>query len=115
MLFKAVDYKSIPQEEVTEEGASGARVRWLITKKDGAEKFSMRHFEIEPAGCSSLHRHSHEHEVFVLKGKCGVTCDGRREILGAGGVVLVPPDSLHQFKNLGNDTLEFLCMIPYMD
>lgn len=111
----AVDHRMVPQEEVTEEGASGAKVRWLITKKDGVDKFAMRHFELTPGGSSPLHSHPYEHEVFVLEGKCGIVCDDQRDIVGKGAVILVPPNARHQFRNLGSGTLEFLCMIPYVD
>jgi quercetin dioxygenase-like cupin family protein len=115
MGFKAVDYRTVPAEEVTEAGAVGAKVRWLITQRDGVTEFAMRYFEVTVGGSSPLHNHPYEHEVFILKGKCGITCDGRTEVVGTGGVILVPPDSVHQFKNLGNESLKFLCMIPYTD
>ncbi|MDH7508631.1 MAG: cupin domain-containing protein [Methanomassiliicoccales archaeon] len=115
MAFKCVDHRDVKQEDVKEEGAKGAKIRWLITKEDGAEKFAMRHFEVAVSGSSPLHQHPYEHEVFVLKGKCEIFCGGKTETVGEGGVIFVPPNVVHQFRNVGQTTLEFLCMIPYTD
>jgi quercetin dioxygenase-like cupin family protein len=114
MAFKCVDHRRVKQEEVTEEGAKGAKIRWLITRDDGANRFAMRHFEVAVSGNSPLHQHPYEHEVFVLKGKCAVFCDGKTEVVEEGGVIFIPPNALHQFRNAGQTTLEFLCMIPYL-
>ncbi|GAI71542.1 unnamed protein product, partial [marine sediment metagenome] len=39
--------------------------------------------------------------------------DGEKEIkLKSGTVVYVAPEERHQFKNIGTDTLKFLCLIP---
>jgi hypothetical protein len=44
--------------EITMEGASKVKVRWLITKEMGAKNFAMRIFEVEPNGyspCTNTH------------------------------------------------------------
>ncbi len=115
MPFKAVDYRDVEQEEVDEEGASGAKIRWLITEEDGAERFIMRHFELVSGGHSPLHTHPWEHEVFILKGECKITCEGESKVLAEGGVVLVPEGVEHNFENVGDDVLEFLCSIPVVE
>ena len=45
--MKHVNYTDIAAEEVGQ-GASGAKIRWLIRDGDGAKVFHMRHFELEP-------------------------------------------------------------------
>jgi quercetin dioxygenase-like cupin family protein len=68
---------------------------------------------MEADGCSPLHTHPWEHEVFILEGE-GSVFDGKTACaLKAGDVVFVPPDELHQFRNRGKKTLKFLCLIPY--
>jgi len=115
MGFKAVDYRDVPQEAVAEEGAKGTRIRWLIGKGDGASNFAMRHFEVEPGGHSPYHEHPWEHEVFVLKGRCRVTRGDEEALVGPGGVIFVPGGEEHNFENVGEDNLEFLCVIPIVD
>ena len=68
-MSKVFRYDSIQAEPVETAGASKVKVRWLITKDMGAKNFAMRIFEIESGGCSPLHKHPWEHEVFVLEGE----------------------------------------------
>ena len=111
--FKAVHYSEVKAENVEIEGFKGVTVRWLITKDDGAENFAMRCFEIKPGGKTAFHSHDWEHEVFVLSGKGKVRCGNEEKIVEAGYVVFIPPNVPHCFENLGEDTLKFLCLIPY--
>lgn len=72
----------------------------------------MRLFEVGPGGYSPLHTHNWEHEVFILEGE-GVADDGEKEFkIKSGTVVYVAPEEKHQFRNIGTDTLKFLCLIP---
>jgi quercetin dioxygenase-like cupin family protein len=101
------------EAKMAEGGTLKTKVRWLITKEMGAENFAMRLFEMEPGGYSPLHTHPWEHEVFILDGE-GEVFDGESgHHFASGDVVFIPPSELHQFKNKGNATLKFLCLIPY--
>jgi len=115
MGFKAVNYKDVELEDVNEEGAIGANIRWLISAKDGATNFSMRYFEIEEGGRSPVHEHPWEHEVFIIKGRCKVVCEDQSAELGPGGVILVPENTKHNFQNVGSGPLEFICVIPILN
>ena len=110
--MKIVDYKEVKAEAVDFEEAKDVQVRWLISDKDNAPNFAMRLFEVGPGGYSPLHTHNWEHEVFILEGE-GVANDGEKEFrIKSGTVVYVAPEERHQFKNIGTDTLKFLCLIP---
>ncbi len=98
-----------------EKGALGLRVRWLITKKIGAENFAMRMFEMEPGGYSPFHGHPWEHEVFVLEGKGLVLGQKGERKFGAGDVIFISSNEKHQIKNNGEKTVKFLCLVPYTD
>ncbi len=112
--MKVFHYKDIEAKEA-DEGASKLRVRWLITKDLGAKNFAMRLFEMEPGGNSPLHNHAWEHEVFILEGE-GIVVGAEKETrFKAGDVVFVAPNDRHQFKNNGNKTVKFLCLVPYME
>lgn len=100
-------------EEAKEEGASKLKVRWLITKEMGAPNFAMRLFEMEPGGCSPLHAHPWEHEVFIIEGKGIVICEGKEKKVSVGDAILILPNELHQFKNVGKKPLKFLCLVPH--
>jgi quercetin dioxygenase-like cupin family protein len=102
----------VPASDVTMEGASGCRVRWLIGEGEKAPNFAMREFEVAPGGHTPKHFHDYEHEVYVLAG-CGEIVDGdQRRPLAPGDVVFVAPNDVHQFCNTGAEPMRFLCLIP---
>ncbi len=110
--MKIQNLAQVEQKPVEMEGAKGCRVRQLLSANDGAPTFAMRQFEVAPQGHTPLHHHPYEHEVFVLEGS-GVILEGNTSHrLGAGDVVLVSPDEVHQFKNTGDKAMKFLCLIP---
>jgi len=111
--MKVFHYEDVEAKDA-EKGTSKLRVRWLITKEMGAENFAMRLFEMEPGGYSPLHSHSWEHEVFILKGEGTVFGAGEERKFKANNVIFIPPNEKHQFKNTGETTLKFLCLIPYV-
>lgn len=106
------NYKEVVAEEVKEEGAKRAKIRWLITEKEGAKNFCMRLFEIEEGGFTPWHKHDWEHEVFILEGKGKIITEKGEEELKPGDFLFVPPMEYHQFKNDSKEKLVFLCMIP---
>jgi len=112
--MKHANYADIPAEKV-EQGAEGVTIRWLITERDGAENFLMRHFEIAPDGHTPRHRHAWEHEVFILAGRGFVLCDAGEEPIRPGDVVFMPSGEIHQFRNSGKEPLQMLCLIPKVE
>ena len=113
MGFKALHYSEIQAEDVKENGASGVKVRWLITKDDHAEHFAMRCFEISPGGHSPHHSHKWEHEVFILDGECSVVYGNQQKKVGQGYAVFIPSGMMHRFRNQGTEVLRFLCLVPH--
>lgn len=98
---------------MAESGADGIKVRWLIRKEDGAPNFAMRSFELAPLGHSPLHSHDWEHEAYILEGKGEVVCNNETRRVNAGYVVFIPPKAKHQFRNIGETKLKFLCLVPH--
>lgn len=102
----------VPKQDVKEEGARGVTVQWLIAGETGAENFAMRRFTLKRDGCTPLHAHDWEHEVYVLSGKGIVTIGDNDFTLEEEKVAYVPPNISHQFRNIGNKDFIFLCIIP---
>lgn len=100
---------------VDEEGARGTTVRWLLARPQGAPNFAMRLFEVAPGGNTPFHDHAWEHEVYVLTGEAEVVLEAGPRPISAGDAVLVEPGEKHQFRNVGDDTVKFLCLIPLTD
>ena len=111
--MKHVNYTDVDLEIPDEEGIKNIKIRWLITKKDGAEHFAMRLFEVKPGGYSPLHQHDWEHEVFILNGEGTARTKSKEEYFKEGDVFFIKPMEWHQFINTGKDTLKFICLIPY--
>ena len=103
---------NVTKSSVEVDGAKGVEIRWLISKDDGAENFSMRMFEIQPGGNTPLHIHPHEHEVFVIEGNGIFVYQGQEHEFGPEYVIFVPSGSEHQFRNIGDSVLRMLCLIP---
>jgi len=110
--MKILHYQDVKAKDA-DEGASKLTVRWLITKEIGAENFAMRLFEMEPRGYSPFHNHPWEHEVFVLEGEGLVVGEGSEREFRAGNIIFIPPNEKHQFKNNGEKTVKFLCLVPF--
>ena len=110
--MKIASYEDTQPQAITEQGASGVSVRWVIAEEDRAPNFFMRVFHVEPGGYTPIHEHAWEHEVFVLDGNGNVLKSGEQVPIARGDVVFVAPDENHQFKNTGSGTLTFICVIP---
>ena len=113
MGFRAIHYSEVKADDMHISDAKGVKIRWLITKEDGADHFAMRCFEMAHGGHSPHHSHDWEHEVFILEGECLVVCGDQRKKVGPGYVVFIPPQVMHQFKNEGSKVLRFLCLVPH--
>jgi quercetin dioxygenase-like cupin family protein len=111
--MKHVHFSDVKLEEPSEEGVKDMKVRWLITKNDGAKNFAMRLFEIQPGGHSPYHQHDWEHEVFILEGNGIAKNEKNQETYKQGDVFFIPPMEWHQFVNTGKKLTKFLCLIPY--
>ena len=110
--MKIKNSETIRPEPVEMEGADGVQIRLLIHEGEGAPNFYMRQFIIAPGGCTPLHTHQWEHEVFILSGAgTAVSPDGDNPIR-PGDCIFVPPGEQHQFKNAGTEELKFLCLVP---
>ena len=111
--MKHVHYSKVELEEPIEEGVKDVKLRWLISKKDGADNFAMRLFEVKAGGYTPLHQHDWEHEVFVIEGNGIIKDKNREESIKKGDAIFVPSMEWHQFVNTSNEIMKFLCLIPY--
>ncbi len=110
--MKVDHYEKSAQNRVDMPGATGCKVRKLIGAEEQAPNFAMRQFEVEPGGFTPRHCHPYEHEVFVLEGT-GVVFEGdQQHPIRPGDVIYVAPNEIHQFRNPGENSLKFLCLIP---
>jgi len=86
--------------------------RLLVGPAHGAPNFAMRKFSVGVDGYTPYHTHPWEHEVYVLSGSAELRTADDSTPLGSGDFAFIPPNAEHQFANIGDQILEFLCMVP---
>ena len=95
--------------KMDKEGARGVKVKYLLHEGVGAKRLQLRLFTVDVGGYTPLERHAHEHEVFMLRGRALVRGGDREAVVKPGSVVFIPSFEEHQFKNIGDEPVEFLC------
>ncbi|OQY38395.1 MAG: cupin [Candidatus Cloacimonetes bacterium 4572_65] len=111
--MKLVSFDQVKLEDVNIEGALGTGIRWLISQKDNAPNFALRMFEVKPGGNTPFHKHAWEHEVFVLEGEGALVLQGETKPFKRYDSIYVDPEMMHQFRNEGDTTMKFLCIVPH--
>ncbi|MBO9361921.1 MAG: cupin domain-containing protein [Thermoflexus sp.] len=97
---------------MTDAGARGAYIRWIIDTRHGAPTYRLRVIELEPGGHTPLQSHWFEQEDFILSGEGEVQIGDQTYPIRAGDVVFVPPYMTHQYRNTRQEPLRFLSGIP---
>jgi quercetin dioxygenase-like cupin family protein len=110
MIVKAV--QNVEELPVTEAGARGTTIRWMLNSSDGVPTFAMRYFVVKPGGSTPRHSHPWEHEVFVIRGTCTAFYEGETRHIDPDHAIYIEPEAIHSFANEGTEDLVFLCMIP---
>ena len=100
------------QETAGIEDVPGVLRRVVIGAEDGAPRFIMRLFEVNPGSATPFHSHWWEHEVFIMSGEGTVRDKDKDRAISAGTAVFVTPDEKHCFVNTGEEMLRFICVIP---
>jgi len=94
------------------DGVSQVSETWLIGKKEGAQNFAMRYYQLEPGGSSRKEQHPYDHGILILQGRGEVLIDQDISSFERGDIIYIPPDALHQLSNTGTDLMGFICVIP---
>ena len=101
--------EKVKEYTIDEEGVHNVKVKYLLHKGVGAKNLQLRLFKIDVKGYTPLEKHAHEHEVFILRGKALLRGVSQEIIVGPESVIFIPSFEEHQFKNIGDEPLEFLC------
>ncbi|HUT82945.1 MAG TPA: cupin domain-containing protein [Candidatus Bathyarchaeia archaeon] len=105
----------VEAQDVTSYGSTKTKIQWLISKEQGAPRFAMRLFTLEPGAIIGIHGHPEEHEIYIHQGECDlITEDGTRTRVEATDAIYVPPEEKHGYENIGSEVLQFICVIPLL-
>ncbi|HOE82531.1 MAG TPA: cupin domain-containing protein [Myxococcota bacterium] len=96
---------------ITMPGAKGVSKEVTIGKVDGTPEYSMRIFTVQVGGNTPFHGHPYDHVNYIVAGKGMVVSEAGETPVEAGDSVLVLPDELHQYKNVGDSPFVFICMV----
>ena len=79
---------------------------WRV--EEVGEDFIKKLVVVHPKGCLSLQSHEHREETWtIIEGNAEVTINTKQYFLSAGEVIIIPRQSIHRIKNIGDKDLSF--------
>ncbi|MGD8813597.1 MAG: cupin domain-containing protein [Anaerolineales bacterium] len=99
----------IEATEVT--AGQGTSMQVLIAAEEGPN-FAMRRFVMQPGGGMPNHTNQVEHEQYVLQGHAEIGIGDQVVEVKQGDAVLIPALIPHWYKNIGEESFVFLCLVP---
>lgn len=98
--------------EIKSSEARDARIAVMVSPKEGWDGYVMRTIEVEKDGFTPKHSHPWPHINYIIEGNGSLMIDGKEHPVEAGSYAYVPGDQIHQFRNVGNSTFKFICIVP---
>jgi len=97
------------------DAAEGLSKGVLIDESDGAPHFAMRRFKLAPGASVPRHTNAVEHEQYVLAGEYVVGVGDEERAVTPGDALLIPAGVEHWYRNDGDETGAFICVVPNGD
>lgn len=104
--------KSMNDIEKTKIDAGEKTYRQVLIGPEKGPNFAMRRFIIEPGGSMPLHTNSVEHEQLVLNGSARVQIGDETFNVKKDDVVFIPAEVEHSYTTIGDESFEFICVVP---
>lgn len=101
-----------PKNEILHPSAKHAFMKVLVSEKEGWDDHVMRVVEVNKDGYTPKHKHPWPHINYVIEGQGSLMIEGVDHPLESGTYAFVPENKLHQFKNVGDKVLKFICIVP---
>jgi len=105
------EWEGVIPERYDAKAFKGVVKRVLVGPNDEASNYVIRYFQLEPGSSSRLEKHTHDHGVVILHGEAKVQLNEEFITLRAMDSVYVAGNDLHQFTNIGERSLGFICVI----
>ena len=110
--IKTLKYSEVKPTYFGNGEAKGVAARVVVGKKEGANNFCMRVFEISAGGNTPKHSHDWEHEMFIHSGEGEIYGHGQWHPVKSGNAIFVPSNEEHQIRNRGRELLIVVCLVP---
>lgn len=104
--------KDTPKVVVNNPEVKNASMQVLVSPKEGWDGHVMRAMELGVEGYTPKHQHDWPHINYVIEGQGTLLIEDTLHPLTAGSYAYVPSNTLHQFRNTGNSTFKFICIVP---
>ncbi|MFH0993835.1 MAG: cupin domain-containing protein [bacterium] len=104
--------RDLPGLEIRTNEAKAAVMKVLVSPAEGWDSHVLRVIEVGVGGYTPKHRHPWPHINYVIEGEGELMINGQTTSVTAGSYAFVPGDELHQFRNAGQTTFRFLCIVP---
>jgi quercetin dioxygenase-like cupin family protein len=103
----AMQLTELELEEMWVEGKPSHRVKvqMPLAEVPDTESIGVIYVELEPGDVAETHTHDVDEILILLAGKSEVSVDNESHLLSSGGMVFIPKDVSHGFRNVGSETL----------
>lgn len=102
---------------VEKKAVAAGEKTWIqvLIGPDEGPHFAMRRFTIESGGSMPCHTNTVEHEQLILAGEAEIICQGEVFRVKKGDVTLIPAGEPHSYRCIGDESFEFLCLVPNIE
>ncbi len=105
-------WENVPLLAYKEEGSHFKNISRQVLCEGLADlSCQLRYFEILPGGHSTLEHHHHVHLVVILRGDGDVLIGDEIYHARENDVLVIPPQTWHQFRATADYPLGFLCIV----
>lgn len=104
--------KTIEKKIITHPLSKAASLKALVGPAEGWDSHVMRVLELEKGGYSPHHEHPWPHINYVLEGEGTLMIGDEEHPLVKGSYAYVPGNTVHQFRNNGDEVFKFICIVP---
>lgn len=104
--------KDLVANNIIHSDVKNAKMKVLISSENGWDDYVMRVLEVDKEGFTPKHSHPWPHINYIISGEGVLMIDGKDNHVKSGSYAFVPANTLHQFRNVGNEMFRFICIVP---
>lgn len=97
--------------EVKKFNLPGLTHQTLCGPSHGVNSFELWYQKIEPNAATPIHKHNCDEAIVVIKGHGQFTINGKTIEFGPGATLIIPPNTIHQIINSGNEEMELIATL----
>jgi quercetin dioxygenase-like cupin family protein len=103
------NFSIVNLSQLAEQNPIDPQIGYLRINAAFGENASVNLTQIAPGAHAGAHYHQGMDEIdYVIQGQANMTLDGRYYSVQAGDLIYLPPFAVHDFKAIGNETLQIM-------